>query len=375
MASYCCYRHSFFNIRLKYYCTRRHIHASNIHKASLATESHDVSALSTQLRSKGYAKTLHPLLTHQTCQLVKERMPKLFRGEFDTGIYPDEWHWREGISRPDAAREMCNSWKSDRLIASIVLNEKLGQFIAQVMGWESVRIAQDDLVWKPPSSTAAATFTRSSERRIDTVGFHQDSAYISTQFEPYENNSVTLWMALDDADEETGCVEYAVGSHKWRPILHKGGTTTQYDSSNTDNTAADLNSEISSFHSSDETSYRDGLALAARLAGVSVTDKIELAPAREGYAILHDQDCWHGSGPNQSCTRHRRALVAHYIRGDVTFSECVNKKDSGPFGHATYIYGRYKRYHSVEVDESYFPIIYGERRTAWIDDFVSHESM
>ena len=57
--------------------------------------------------------------THITTELkrfkstnIKDRMPKLFRGEFETDIYPDEWHWREGISRPEAAREMCNSWKS-----------------------------------------------------------------------------------------------------------------------------------------------------------------------------------------------------------------------------------------------------------------------
>eukprot|EP00578_Thalassiosira_sp_NH16_P022206 CAMPEP_0181082206 /NCGR_PEP_ID=MMETSP1071-20121207/3499_1 /TAXON_ID=35127 /ORGANISM="Thalassiosira sp., Strain NH16" /LENGTH=357 /DNA_ID=CAMNT_0023163779 /DNA_START=110 /DNA_END=1179 /DNA_ORIENTATION=- len=320
----------------------------------------DTSILSSQLHSKGYAKTPQPLLTTQACQQVKDRMPKLFRGEFETGIYPDEWHWREGISRTDAAREMCNSWKSDRTIASIVLNEKLGGLIAQVMGWGSVRIAQDDLVWKPPSSTSAVVL----ESRIDTVGFHQDSAYISAQFEPYENNSVTLWMALDDADEETGCVEYATGSHQWRPILHKkeAREDQQVTALDTDTNETDDN-EISSFHSSDETSYRDGLALAGRLADIAnPINTIEPAPVREGYAILHNQDTWHGSGPNRSSIRHRRALVAHYVRGDVTFRASAHERS--PFGHASYIYGRYKRYNSLDLDESFFPVIHGENRTA-----------
>lgn len=30
--------------------------------------------------------------------------------------------------------------------------------------------------------------------------------YISQNFRPLENNSVTVWIALDDADEETGVV-------------------------------------------------------------------------------------------------------------------------------------------------------------------------
>lgn len=134
--------------------------------------------------------------------------------------------------------------------------------------------------------------------------------------------------------------------------------------------------EISSFHSSDETSYRDVMYLAAKLAGVdNPHNTIQSAPAKEGFAILHHQDCWHGSGPNLSSKRHRHALVVHYICGDVTFRDSSNnneKKRNGPFGRATYIYGRYKRYNSVELDESFFPIIFSSEgnRTVWIDDFI-----
>lgn len=98
--------------------------------------------------------------------------------------------------------------ESDRTIASIVMDKMLGEFICNIMGWNSVRIAQDDVVWKPPSiSTDIVTAEDGAgSDATSTVRFHQDSAYISTQFEPYENNSVTLWISLDDADEETGCV-------------------------------------------------------------------------------------------------------------------------------------------------------------------------
>ena len=197
-------------------------------------------------------------------------------------------------------------------------------------------------MWKVPSTQQY----KDDSSRIDTVGFHQDSAYISNQFTPYDNNSVTLWIALDDADVDTGCLEYAVGSHKWRN--NEEGTSK--------------NSEISSeFHSTDESSYRNGLSVAARLAGVS-QNRVEAVPVKEGCAVLHHQDVWHGSAGNKSPTRHRRALVAHYIRGDVNF-----RHDPNP----TYIYGRYKRYNSIELDETFFPIIYGERRTEWLDDFIA----
>lgn len=346
------------------------------------------------LQSKGFTtfpSSTQPVLSSCICNTLKETtIPNLFRGEFDTNIYPDEWHWREGISRMDAAREMCNAWKSSRMVASIVLSEKLGQVVARIMGWESVRIAQDDIVWKVPQQQQSIK----KKNRIDTVGFHQDSAYISNQFEPYGNNSVTVWIALDDADEDNGCLEYAVGSHKWRPILHH----QDHDST----TIIKKDDEIAFFHNSDETSYRNSIVYAAKIAGGVDTIQhdennnndispsspllpnilIESAPVKMGHAVLHHQDIWHGSGPNLSSTRHRRALVAHYLRGDVTFVENDSKKkkkyDNNPlFGRTSYIYGRYKRYNEVDVDETFFPIIYaepggqnGQQKTEWIDKYI-----
>lgn len=346
-----------------------------------------VSHVSEQIKSKGYASesTLDidqvsdegkinvgntiPILSIATCETLKqETIPNLFQGNFDTGIFPDEWHWRQGISRDDAAREMCNSWKASRVIASIVLNKDLGEFIAKVMGWQSVRIAQDDIVWKTPTGNRDCNI---AHEHINTVGFHQDSAYISTQFEPYENNSVTLWIALDDANKENGSLEYAVGSHRW-PISHLDSVNDNLGSS--------------SFHYSDQFSYRnsslhDAYERHVRNCENNARDlKIETVNVNTSYGILHHQDAWHGSGPNVSFDRHRRALVAHYLDGKVQFaSDDRNRNRNPPFGKTSYIYGRYKRYNSTEVDETFFPIIYtapdaGHRRTEWIDEYIKSSS-
>lgn len=111
---------------------------------------------------------------------------------------------RQGLSRDDVTREMCNTWKCDRLIASVILSETIGAMVANITNWPSVRIAQDDLIWKPPGQTKT------------TIGYHQDGTYISNQFVPREDNSVTVWIALDDVTNDMGCVEYAVGSHLWK---------------------------------------------------------------------------------------------------------------------------------------------------------------
>eukprot|EP00117_Sycon_ciliatum_P045683 scpid75552/ scgid32804/ len=169
---------------------------------------------------------------------LRHVFPRLFAGQFSTGIYPDEWHWREGISLPSASREICNAWKADHSVRRVILSELIGRLIADLMNWsDGTRIAQDDVLWKPAGGTA--------------VGFHQDSRYISEQFVPYENNSVTLWMALDDADSENGCVEYACGSHRW----------ARHDSRKADNVAQE------GFHASSD-AYDTPVHRAAEKAGV-----------------------------------------------------------------------------------------------------------
>jgi len=45
---------------------------------------------------------MEPTFTAEQCGSLRERLNRLFTGAFPTGIYPDEWYWREGISLPDA---------------------------------------------------------------------------------------------------------------------------------------------------------------------------------------------------------------------------------------------------------------------------------
>ena len=46
------------------------------------------------------------LLDSEQIQDLRSRFSLLFAGKFDTGIYPDEWYWREGMSLPDVTRHM-----------------------------------------------------------------------------------------------------------------------------------------------------------------------------------------------------------------------------------------------------------------------------
>lgn len=76
-------------------------------------------------------------------------------------------------------------------------------------------------------------------------------------------------------------------------------------------------SSIPSFHGANALNYRAPAVAAAASLGRKV--KFEEIAVPPGGCVVHAQDCWHGSGPNLSTKRHRRALVVHFLRGDARF--------------------------------------------------------
>lgn len=272
---------------------------------------------------------------------LKAEFAALFSGQYETGVYPDEIHWRPGISKETATREICNAWKASSKIANIVCSKELGSLACHLMGWNASRIGQDDVIHKPSQSNA--------------VGFHQDGAYISDNFFPRENNTLTMWIALDDADEENGALQYAQGSHLWTSSVHSKSTAVVADSV-----------AGSSFHVGLDEDHLTSLRNAAQSSGKSM-DEVEVSlktiPVKAGEMVVHHQDVWHGSGPNLSESRHRRALVAHLINGEVTWRH-------EPKPH--YIYGRYYIRGESTPRDDFFPVTFGMvdsplQRSPWLD--------
>lgn len=142
--------------------------------------------------------TVNQIIDPRRAEQVAERYVDLFAGRFETGLLPDEWNWKPGRDPEDRTRQICNAWKSDRLIASVVLDPSIGRACAQLGGWEGTRLSQDNVLWKPPGAKA--------------LGYHQDSSYELWADPP---DWVSCWIALDDTTAEGGTVEYVRGSHQW----------------------------------------------------------------------------------------------------------------------------------------------------------------
>ena len=252
---------------------------------------------------------------------VAARFERLFRGEFETGLYPDEWNWREGRDKPDLARQICNGWKADYTVASLVLRAEIGRLCAQLAGWPGARLAQDNIIWKPPGARP--------------LGFHQDDSYNGWIDPPH---MLTCWIGLDPTTAAGGTIEYVRGSHIW-PV----------------------SPPIRQFHAPAD--YRKELMEAA--AQVGLTPEIVPVEVPAGGCAFHDGGTWHGSDTNRAA-RPRRSAVAHCMSSAARFHPTK----------VSYIYNRYKRVGDTAMDESFFPILWTQAgdRTAFLDDYMRRGS-
>ena len=138
------------------------------------------------------------LIGDETVDKLRACYERLFRGDYETGVTPDEVNWREGTGEPSLTRQICNGWKADRDIADVVLREDLGRAIAALGDWPGTRIMIDNVLWKPSGTRP--------------LGHHQDSTYLDW-FAP--SDLLSCWIALDDTRADGGAFEFAQGSHKW----------------------------------------------------------------------------------------------------------------------------------------------------------------
>ena len=252
--------------------------------------------------------TVGSLIESDLIEPLRKRFERLFRGDFETGISPDEVNWLEGRDDPTLTRQICNGWKADRLIASTVLDARLGEAVAMLAGWPGARIIQDNVLWKPPGARS--------------LGFHRDNAYL-VWYTPTEMFS--CWIALDDTAAGGGTMEIARGSHRW---------PAEGD-------------QMGKFHAPED--YRATVTSAAKTASADLDITPVEVPA--GGGSFHHGWTWHGSGPNDS-DRHRRSLVLHCASSEARFNRDGFGEGNGP------IYSRYARLTDDVMDENHFPILW-----------------
>lgn len=161
---------------------------------------------------------------------------------------------------------MIHMHRWDDLSLDWMLDARLNRWMTDLLADEPLAV-QTMLYFKPAGARGQA--------------LHQDQYFLRVQ----PGTCIAAWLALDDCDEENGCLQIVKGTHTL-PLLCTVEADTQ--ESFTDIT-------------------------------VPLDAGMEPVPVRmkAGDVLFFNGQLVHGSFPNRSPDRFRRALIGHYIVGDA----------------------------------------------------------
>src|SRR3954451_5512744 len=184
------------------------------------------------------------------------------------GTYPGDTAGVDVKSNDPLKRypRMIHMHRWDELSLQWMIDERINACLSGLLGREPYAV-QTMLYFKPGGARGQA--------------LHQDNFYLRAQ----PGTCMAAWMALDDCEEENGCIQIVPGSHKW-PLL----CTEKADTS---------------------VSFTD--------VTVPVPEDQEVRPVimEAGDVLFFNGTLVHGSFPNTSKDRFRRALIGHYIEGSA----------------------------------------------------------
>ncbi|WP_066965821.1 phytanoyl-CoA dioxygenase family protein [Microbulbifer sp. Q7] len=92
--------------------------------------------------------------------------------------------------------QLINLWQDNEEIKNIMHDERLGKMAAQLAGVDGVRIWHDQALFKQPWGNPST--------------LHTDTPYWSF----HNHEALSIWVALDDATLQNGCLYFLPGSHK-----------------------------------------------------------------------------------------------------------------------------------------------------------------
>src|SRR5436189_2052921 len=91
--------------------------------------------------------------------------------------------------------QLLNLWQTSEVIRQIMLDERIGKMAAQLSGADGIRIWHDQALIKKPWA--------------NPTSWHLDTPYWSFS----DRRALSIWVALDDATYENGCLFFIPGSY------------------------------------------------------------------------------------------------------------------------------------------------------------------
>lgn len=208
--------------------------------------------------------------------------------------------------------QIVNIWQASdaykRLLSNGKLVAQLGQ-LAAADGDDEVRVFHDQIQYKPAQKGGANWW-------------HQDSIYWPI-LQP-KDSEFTAWIALDDVDDDNGCMSMVPGSHRFGDnIAYLHGQQKELGNKR----------------------FRE---LPRTFEGRQI--EVHACPVRKGQVHFHHALTWHGSPENRS-GRPRRAIALHFATDRTRFDA------TGEHPIKPYIFVP----HGEKIEGDAFPLVWSKR--------------
>ena len=92
--------------------------------------------------------------------------------------------------------QLLNLWQTSNEVRELMIDKRIGKMAAQLSGSDGIRIWHDQALIKRPWANPTA--------------WHLDTPFWSFS----DKRAISIWVALDDATLENGCLYFIPGSHK-----------------------------------------------------------------------------------------------------------------------------------------------------------------
>ncbi len=208
-------------------------------------------------------------VSHYRAHYMKLRQTQAFPGDFSGVAMQKNAADSAANDQPDPLQKYprmihMHRWDDDSL--QWLIAPRIGEILTDLLGIAPFAV-QTMLYFKPPGARGQA--------------IHQDQFYLKVQ----PGTCMAGWLALDDCDLDNGCLQVVPGSQTWPVLCTVAADTTQ--------------------------SFTD--------VTVPLPEGVKPVPVimQAGDMLFFNGSLVHGSYPNTTTDRFRRALIGHYIVGNA----------------------------------------------------------
>ena len=219
-----------------------------------------------EFQCQGYLKIDHQLIENDHLEILRRQYDQVFAEHRNTdGQGLRNLAVTEG-TEPQRQTEMLQimeMWQKDEQFYKLLFHQSLLDIAESLIG-KNIQLFHDQALYKPAHIGGE-------------VPWHQDNGYWRCS----PPNLVSIWIALDDVDEENGCMNVIPKSYAKGGIDHTRAKSEEKE-------------------------------LPALLMACIDDDQAVSVPLLAGHGMVHHCLTLHQTNPNNS-SRDRRAMVIHYM--------------------------------------------------------------